>query len=643
MRRFSRWPFLFSLAALLLVACAQAEPTAAPQFTTTPTPTPTPASQPPPTPQPIATPGSTSSPQPTATPPSTGPTATLIPTATPTPTPTPTPAPAPLTFASVNAGNFHTCGVTTGGAAYCWGQGGYGQMGDGSVKRIQTTPIAVSGGLMFASVSAGFDHTCGVTTSGVAYCWGQGRFGRLGNGTEDDQSAPVPLSGGLTFASVSAGRDHSCGVTTDGAAYCWGYGASGKLGDGIRPGHTQTTPLAVLGGLIFASVSAGFDHTCGVTTSVAAYCWGEGGSSQLGDKDETNQSPSTSTTPSLVSDGLTFASVSAGEQYTCGVPTDGGAFCWGQDRFGRLGNGTEGRRYRPTAVSGRLAFASVSASKSHTCGVTTSGAAYCWGGGDVGRLGNGAEDHQYRPVAVSGGLVFASVSVGGFHTCGVTIGGAAFCWGAGGRLGDGSLTGFQTTSVAVGPPAGGISTPTPQPTLNPTATQVPVPGDNFDNALAIELGEAASFSITSAESHYYEVQLEDGITYTIYVTLDTLESSFLAIADSNERVWITILRSRLLWSADSSGSHFVIVSSAGGPGSYTLTVLEGNVPRPPPMLQPTSTPIPTATPSAAPSPSAAAPPTAGETVPTAVWATARQTSTTSGRRGLSRAGSPSPR
>ena len=49
-----------------------------------------------------------------------------------------------------------------------------GQLGDGHVYVASTTPVAVAGGLTFASVSASAWHTCGVTTSGAAYCWGSG-------------------------------------------------------------------------------------------------------------------------------------------------------------------------------------------------------------------------------------------------------------------------------------------------------------------------------------------------------------------------------------------------------------------------------------------------------------------------------------
>ena len=166
-------------------------------------------------------------------------------------------------------------------------------MGNGSMDLVKPTPVAVSRGLNFTEVSAGSSHSCGVTTSGVAFCWGYGGDGMLGDGatvrqstpgdgTNDRQLQPVPVSGGFTFASVKAGHGHTCGVTTSGAGYCWGTGAAGVLGDDNAVDNS-TTPVAVWGGLAFASLSAGFDHNCAVTTVGAAYCWGWPSPGKLGD------------------------------------------------------------------------------------------------------------------------------------------------------------------------------------------------------------------------------------------------------------------------------------------------------------------------------------------------------------------------
>ena len=346
-------------------------------------------------------------------------------------------------WATISAGAAYTCGVTTSGTAYCWGEGGYGQLGNGTFTNSSPTPMAVSGGLTFATVSAGTSlTTCGVTTAGAAYCWGVNSEGEFGSGTATDSPTPVAVSGGLTFATVSAGTAYTCGVTTAGAAYCWGRNGFGQLGNGTTT--SSTTPVAVSGGLTFVAVSAGPEATCGVTTAGAAYCWGRNGSGELG-----NGATTSSTTPVAVSGGLTFAAVSAVTQSnTCGVTTAGAAYCWGVNFFGELGNGTTTSSATPVAVSGGLTFATVSAGGHFgaTCGVTTVGAAYCWGYNLEGQLGNGTTTSSATPVAVSGGLTFAMVSAG---ACGVTTAGVAYCWGdnGAGQFGNGTTTGSSIPVV----------------------------------------------------------------------------------------------------------------------------------------------------------------------------------------------------
>jgi alpha-tubulin suppressor-like RCC1 family protein len=183
-----------------------------------------------------------------------------------------------FTFVQISVGFYYSCGVTTKGEVYCWGGNAY--------FNYTLVPVPVAVGLTFASVSAGWTHTCGLATNGTIYCWGNNAVGQLGDGTRASRQNPIPVAGGLTFTTVSTGNDgYSCGVTTSGAAYCWGLNAYGQLGDGTTA--NKLVPTQVVGGLTFAAVAASAvvdgAHTCGLTTSGAVYCWGLNNDGQLGD------------------------------------------------------------------------------------------------------------------------------------------------------------------------------------------------------------------------------------------------------------------------------------------------------------------------------------------------------------------------
>ena len=371
-----------------------------------------------------------------------------------------------LVFASVSAGDFyHNCGVTTTGAAYCWGPNYNGELGDGTTAS-GNTPVPVAGGLAFTMVSVGRSYTCGVTTGGTLYCWGYLQLGFVNNLSS---TTPVPVAGELTFATVSVGELHVCGVTTAGAAYCWGEGIWGNLGAGPMVGGSST-PVPVAGGLTFAAVSAGGVSSCGVTTTGAAYCWGNNTFGGLGigtstGPQECQSRPYTacSMNPVAVTGGLTFVQVDAKGFSACGVITGGAAYCWGDNAYDNLGLGTNtgpeqcaelgGLELQPcsripVAVPGLSNLVSLSAADTYTCGLTSTGAAYCWGYKPY------VYDGVTTPVAVPGGVTFKTLSVGHSTTCGVTTTGAAYCWGINdfGSLGDGTTTSSNVPVKVAGQP-----------------------------------------------------------------------------------------------------------------------------------------------------------------------------------------------
>ena len=194
-----------------------------------------------------------------------------------------------LHFQTISAGALHTCGVTAGGAAYCWGSNEVGQLGIGVEGGPETCtriadprplpcshhPMQVVGGIVFKAISAGSFNTCGIDQGGDAYCFGIGEG--LGHVPVNPTSStvPVPVSGGLHFTSVATGISSSCALTTDQTAYCWGRNSFGELGTGSTA--SALAPVAVIGGLRFETMDMTSQNSvCGFTTAGEVYCWGNG-------------------------------------------------------------------------------------------------------------------------------------------------------------------------------------------------------------------------------------------------------------------------------------------------------------------------------------------------------------------------------
>ena len=190
--------------------------------------------------------------------------------------------------------------------------------------------------------------------------------------------------------------------------------------------------------LQFSQISAGGRFTCGITTDGRAFCWGINFFGQLGDGATGNGSAR----PHAVLTSLRFRQITTGFYHTCAVTTDDLAYCWGDNSGGQLGDKTTTGRTTPVRVLGGHKFRDVRAGYSHTCGVATTGESYCWGTNLYGEMGDNTLINRLVPRLVRGGHSFRRIVPGSGYSCGVTTADKAYCWGRNewGQLGDGTTT-----------------------------------------------------------------------------------------------------------------------------------------------------------------------------------------------------------
>jgi alpha-tubulin suppressor-like RCC1 family protein len=302
----------------------------------------------------------------------------------------------------VTAGDFHTCALTSSGVAYCWGGNYYGQVGVGTVGGRVTVPTAVIGGHTFSSISAGRMHTCGIDTSGDAWCWGWDVTGQLGAGVtgadrcsffstnEPCSGTPLKIAGTVRFAEVVGSESTSCGRDIAGALYCWGAEIGGTDGTDCQLGQNANctrTPLLQFAGTTFTRVGMGGVYRCGQKSDGVLWCWGADSNGTFGNGTAFLFSPDTLV---RVAGGKSYSQVTFGSGHICGL-NNGSVECWGLNHDGEAGGTIGTDRLTPGTISGGISFASVTSAPrtATTCGISTAGRAYCWGFGEQGNLGNG--------------------------------------------------------------------------------------------------------------------------------------------------------------------------------------------------------------------------------------------------------------
>lgn len=347
---------------------------------------------------------------------------------------------------AISAGGYHTCvieQVDEVPVAHCWGLGDYGQLGDGRTEdSVSPVEVALPEGVSLETIVAGNAHTCAIDSEGSVWCWGvDGDGGDEADLNEIHGPEAVAFPDGTRITAID-GYFHECALTDEGAIWCWGRNAEGQVGDSTRRDVASPIEVSLPGDVSATGVVTGGYHSCALDAAGAAWCWGQDLHGQLGDGDGNTDGR----TPRRIAvpDGLSFVSLSAGFDHTCGIAADGAAWCWGEGTSGQLGDGSDQDATTPVAVEmpADVRFIALDAGNAHTCAIDEGGSVWCWGLG-IQAGGERSDDVSLVPVMLDLGADVTVISAGGFHTCALLQDRQAICWGEAGSGQLGTETAFS--------------------------------------------------------------------------------------------------------------------------------------------------------------------------------------------------------
>ena len=242
--------------------------------------------------------------------------------------------------------------VTAASTVRCWGDNLAGQVGNGTTNSPVLTPATVSGLTGVTHLTAGAYFACAVT-GGTVRCWGSGTYGQFGNGGLVNSNVPATGATGITNATmVSAGGAHVCAANgTTGDAWCWGDRSFGQVGNGTQANFPPIlTPYYFGVGFRPTKIFAGNAHTCAIVSG-QAFCWGLNNFGQLGNVGQPTGNTSSPLPVTGQSSGV--ATMAAGLNHACAISTTGSLSCWGDNTLGQRGSAPFGAAtpvYSPIGV-----------------------------------------------------------------------------------------------------------------------------------------------------------------------------------------------------------------------------------------------------------------------------------------------------
>lgn len=379
-------------------------------------------------------------------------------------------------LAELGVSQSRNCAIMSDDNAYCWGEGGRGQLGNNAYSSSKT-PVAVYtqgtlNGKTIKQITTGLDHTCVIASDDKAYCWGWAGGGALGNSTTIGSKVPIEVTDtySSSVSQITAGYRHTCLLNSLGNLYCWGGGDTGELGDGQS--KSSRTPVGVkmesFEGESVKQVAGGNQFTCAVTVQGSVFCWGYNGYGEIGVGTMSDDLKYPARVKGLT--GKKVESIAVGGYHACAIIYGGQeVYCWGKNNKSQLGVTAFGYRniasrvpFGSSILSGGKTVKKVYASEEFTCMTLSTGEVYCWGDNSKGQMGSGfttgplpAPTKVNVPFTSSGET---SMYVSRDFLCALRTGGELYCWGSNnrGQIGNGQSSSSPVTSPTLIAPPGGV-------------------------------------------------------------------------------------------------------------------------------------------------------------------------------------------